>query len=126
MKNEIIKIFYIFFGSISLLLGIIGIFLPLLPTTPFILLASWCFFKSSPRLHKWIRQQPHIGKALLDWETDRSISKNSKLLSISMIIISIIIIWLKVRFFLVRLSVSLLMLLISIYIYSRKTHTSQK
>ena len=68
-------------GWISLILGIIGIFLPLLPTTPFVLLAACCFSKSSPRLHSWLINQPRLGPMIQNWEQQGSISQNAKVTS---------------------------------------------
>ena len=65
-------------GWISLILGIIGIFLPLLPTTPFVLLSAYCFSKSSPRLHHWLIHQPRLGPMIQNWEQQGSISHNAK------------------------------------------------
>jgi uncharacterized membrane protein YbaN (DUF454 family) len=61
-------------GLIALCLGILGIFLPLLPTTPFILLASACFVKSSPRLHQWLLSHRIFGPMIENWQTHRAIS----------------------------------------------------
>ncbi len=55
-------------GGLCLLLGAIGVFLPLLPTTPFVLLAAACFARSSPRLHHWLLQHRLFGPMLQDWE----------------------------------------------------------
>lgn len=60
--------FFIALGGISIVLGVIGIFLPLLPTTPFLLLSAYCFSKSSPRLHKWLLSNPYLGPIINDWE----------------------------------------------------------
>ena len=55
-------------GLASVVLAGLGVFLPLLPTTPFLLLAAWCFSRSSERLHGWLRRQRTFGPILADWE----------------------------------------------------------
>ncbi|GJL63536.1 MAG: hypothetical protein NPIRA04_21900 [Nitrospirales bacterium] len=65
-------------GWISLALGFIGIFLPILPTTPFIILAAYCFSKSSPQLHHCLIHQPTLGPMIQNWEQHGSISKRAK------------------------------------------------
>ena len=66
-------------GGASLALGVIGIFLPLLPTTPFLLLAAYCFQKSSPRLHNWLVSHPTFGPAIEDWQQHGAISRTAKI-----------------------------------------------
>ncbi len=73
-------------GWVSLALGIIGIFLPLLPTTPFVLLSAYCFSKSSPRLHSWLINQPRLGPMIQNWEQQGSISQNAKVTSTVLIV----------------------------------------
>ncbi len=68
-------------GWVSLTLGIIGIFLPLLPTTPFVLLSAYCFSKSSARLHSWLINQPRLGPMIQNWEQQGSISHSAKVTS---------------------------------------------
>ncbi len=82
--------FFLILGFISVGLGIAGAFLPLLPATPFFLLASWCFVRSSERAHAWLHRQPLIGKALDDWERTHSISKKNKSIAVGTILISAI------------------------------------
>lgn len=66
------------FGAIALGLGVIGIVLPVLPTTPFVLLAAFCFGKGSPRLRAWIEQHPRFGPAIADWEQHGAVPKRAK------------------------------------------------
>ncbi|AOF87580.1 hypothetical protein BSY239_3906 [Hydrogenophaga sp. RAC07] len=65
-------------GSVSLALGLIGVVLPGLPTTPFILLAAACYAKASPRLHGWLLNHRFLGPMVRDWETHRSLTRRSK------------------------------------------------
>ena len=66
-------------GWFFLVLGIIGIPLPLLPTTPFLLLSAFFFSRSSPRLHAWLRTHPVLGKTIRDWEEHKRISLRAKI-----------------------------------------------
>ena len=64
--SQTVRIIYISLGSIAVILGSIGVVVPGLPTTPFVLLASWCFYKSSPRLRNWLLQS-FLGKYIKDY-----------------------------------------------------------
>lgn len=65
-------------GLVFVGLGTLGVFLPLLPTTPFLLLAAACFGRSSPRLHGWLIGSPLLGPLLLDWERHGAIALRAK------------------------------------------------
>jgi uncharacterized membrane protein YbaN (DUF454 family) len=69
---------YLICGLCSLALGLLGIPLPILPTVPFILLAAFCFARSSERLHVWLMTHPWFSEALADWEKKRAIRKGLK------------------------------------------------
>ncbi|MGH8855558.1 MAG: YbaN family protein [Telluria sp.] len=73
------KLFYNMAGALAVLLGILGIFLPLLPTTPFLLLASWCFARGSERLHGWLLSHRVFGEYLRNFEAGRGITLNAKI-----------------------------------------------
>ncbi|WP_455208593.1 YbaN family protein [Kaarinaea lacus] len=80
------RLVYIGTGILSLILGFIGIFLPVLPTTPFILLSGFCFGKSSPRLYLWLVNNKFFGPIILEWQHHRSMPRNVKKRAIFLII----------------------------------------
>lgn len=68
-------------GVISLVLAVAGLVLPLLPTTPFLLLAAAAFARSSPRLHDWLLAHPLFGQVIRDWREAGAISRRAKRLA---------------------------------------------
>jgi uncharacterized membrane protein YbaN (DUF454 family) len=70
-------------------LAVAGTFLPLLPTTPFLLLATYFFAKSSPRVHRWLLNSRWFGPLIQDWEERRAISLRTKFKAIVIVIVSI-------------------------------------
>ncbi len=72
------RILYLMLGWFSLITGIIGIFLPLLPTTPLVLLAAWCFSKSSNRFHTWLLEHKFFGPIVRDWQSSDGIPKHAR------------------------------------------------
>lgn len=81
-------------GSVSLVLGLIGVVLPGLPTTPFVLLAAACYAQASPRLHAWLLNHRLTGPMLRDWEANRSLTRRTKLVAVvSMLVMVSFSIW---------------------------------
>ena len=72
-------------GSVSLVLGVAGIFLPLLPTTPFLLLAAAMFFRSSPRAYRWLLGHRYLGPYIRSFREDRSIPLRAKIVALSLL-----------------------------------------
>lgn len=88
-NNPLINFLLILAGSISVLLGIIGIFVPILPTTPFLLLAAACYIRSSDKFYSWLINNRWLGKYIQDYREKRGMKLSSKVLSISMLSVSI-------------------------------------
>lgn len=65
-------------GLVCVGLGLVGAFVPVLPTTPFLLLASWAFMRSEPRLHGWLLALPGCGPLVREWEERRTVSRGAK------------------------------------------------
>ena len=87
--GKMVKPLYLAAGWLCLGLGFLGIFLPLLPTTPFALLAAFCFSRSSTRLHQWLLAQKTFGPIIRDWHQHGVIQTRIKWVSIVMILIMI-------------------------------------
>lgn len=79
------KLIYLSIGSLSLVLGIIGIFLPVLPTTPFLLLAAALFFRSSPRAYEWLLNHRYLGSYVRSFREDKAIPLRAKVIALSLL-----------------------------------------
>ncbi len=74
---------YLLLGLAALGFGLAGVVLPLLPTTPFLLLAAFAFARSSPRLHDWLLTHPRLGGPIADWRAGGRIRPRVKLLALA-------------------------------------------
>lgn len=86
MVKQTSQLVLILLGWLSLILGFVGIFLPLLPTTPFVLLAAFFFSKGSTKIHNWLLANKLFGPIVRDWESSGVIRLKAKILSTAMII----------------------------------------
>ncbi len=86
MRPRLVRLLYWIAGVTALLLGAIGVVLPLLPTTPFVILAAFCFSRSSERLHRWLLNQRLFGPMIRDWEAYGVIPLRIKCLSTTLML----------------------------------------
>lgn len=80
-------------GALVFVLGIVGIFVPLLPTTPFILLAAFCFSRGCARCEAWLISHPRWGPMVLDWRERRAVPLRAKQLATVMMTIGCAVAW---------------------------------
>ena len=113
-------------GSLSLFLGVTGIFLPILPTTPFLLLSAACFIRSSDRLYRWLIGHRYLGNYIRFYMDYRAITLKSKVVSLAGLWIVIL---LSAFLFVDKLWIRLLLLFIaiavSIHVLKMKTVTKE-
>lgn len=83
------KYLLIILGSICMALGVIGIFLPLLPTTPFLLLSAALYVRSSDKLYQWLIHQKYLGEYIRNFREHKAIPLRAKIISITMVWITL-------------------------------------
>ena len=77
-----LRYFWLSLGFASVGLAVIGIVLPLLPTTPFLLMAAFCFSRSSQRFHDWLLDHPRLGPGIRTWRAHGAIGRRAKFAAI--------------------------------------------
>ena len=113
-NNKLLRIILLIAGTLSVGLGILGIFLPLLPTTPFLLLAAICYARSSQRFYDWLMTNRWFGSYIRNYRERRGISLKIKILAIFTLWITIMIsalfvvniLWVRIVLFLIAAAVS--------------------
>jgi uncharacterized membrane protein YbaN (DUF454 family) len=111
-----------FVGAVSLVLGVAGIFLPVLPTTPFVLLTAACWARASPRFHGWLLAHPRFGPLIDNWERHHSLPRKAKITALCVIALSA-----TVSLYLVRhkpwlqLTVGAVLAIVALWLWTRPT-----
>lgn len=110
-----LRYLYISAGTLCVIIGAIGAFVPLLPTTPLLLLAAWLYVRSSDRLYNWLLNQKILGSYIRDFMEEKSIPKRAKIIALTMMWASMLFcihfiaeqIWLKFILAIVTIAASL-------------------
>lgn len=120
-KNKALKALLIFVGWLSVVLGVIGIFLPIMPTTPFLLLAAACFVRTSPKFYQWLVGHPRLGKYLVYYLEGKGIPLKAKIYTIALIAISMSVTSYIVPVTAVKILLPLIGVLVALYIVRQPT-----
>lgn len=122
VTNPVLRLLLLLVGFLSIALGVLGIFLPVLPTTPFLLLAAACFIRTSPKFYDWLVGHPKLGKYVVYYLDGKGIPKKAKIYTLivlwfTMITTAFIIVDSQI----VRVVLPSIGLLVSIYIIRQPT-----
>lgn len=120
-RNPAIRYVLLAVGWLSVVLGVIGIFLPVLPTTPFLLLAAACFMRSSKRFYLWLINHRRLGPWIVDYLEGQGIPLKGKVYAISLMWLSIGLSCYMVPLFWARAFMLTSAVLVSLYILTQKT-----
>ena len=121
------KKFLIVLGFLSLILGIIGIVIPLLPTTPFLLLAAACFLKGSDRLYQWLMNHRLFGDYIRNFREHKAIPLRTKIFAISLLWITILFsIFFVVRLIYLRVLLAAIAIAVTAHILQFRTLKSEE
>jgi hypothetical protein len=110
-SNQIFRVILIIAGTIFLGFGIIGIFLPILPTTPFLLLAAACYARSSKKFYNWLMNNKFFGKYIKNYREGRGVPLIFKIFTISLLWLTILT---SIYFFINNLWVEIILIIIAI------------
>jgi uncharacterized protein len=119
------RIFFLFVGSISLALGVIGIFLPLLPTTPLLLLAVACYLRSSEKLYDWLINHKYLGPFINNWRQGKGIPFKIKVTSIVFLWISMMFSVIFIHYIILKMIFFIIPLFFTWFILKQKTLPQQ-
>jgi len=128
-SNQLLKWIFISAGTIFLGLGILGVFLPILPTTPFLLLAAACYARSSKRIYDWLINNKWFGSYIKNYQEGKGIPLKVKILTISILWITILfsvfiilqIFWVKILLIIIAFGVTIHILTIETYKQKKKS-----
>ena len=116
------RYFLLFIGYLCVGLGVLGIFLPILPTTPFLLLASYLFYHTSPKAQAWLLDNKYLGSYIKDFQVYKAIPLRVKIYSISMLWVTILLsAFVFLDLWWLRLLLILIAIGVTIHILSFKT-----
>jgi len=120
--RPVIKIILIAFGWLNVVIGAIGIIVPGLPTTIFLIIALWSFSQSSDRFHKWLYNHRLLGSPVREWTQHGTIPRKAKVLAIFAMSVSLVFILYSTEHWVWPSLASLLMVCVAIYILTRPSY----
>lgn len=112
------RLLWISLGSISLVIGAIGIIVPILPTTPLIILAAFCFGKGSPALHHWLITNRYFGHYIKDYQDGKGVPLRIKFSAVILVWTSVLFSLLVIPLIAVKIFMGALAIFLTIFIFT--------
>lgn len=122
MKKKLLFIL----GFLSLILGVVGVVLPILPTTPFLLLSAYCFSRSSEKFHKFILENKVFGQYIRDYNEKKGITLKNKIIALSVLTIGISYSFYKVPNIYMRIMLIVVFIGVTVHIVKLRTLKKEK
>ena len=110
------RIFLLSLGWLCVGLAFLGIFVPGIPTTPFLIVALWAFAKSSKKFHTWLINHKRFGPILRNWESHKVVPKNAKIIMVIMQISAVVIIQYTLNNVFITISLAVLLIFVAWYV----------
>jgi len=122
MKDFVKKGILVVSGTFFIVLGVIGIFIPLLPTTPFLLLSAACYIRGSKKFYNWLIKNKWFGEYIKNYQAGKGVPLNVKIISLIILWITIIFSTIViVSYFLIRIILIIIAIGVTIHIMAIKT-----
>jgi len=127
VSSKTMKRILVVIGFIALAIGVIGIFIPLVPTTPFLLLSAGCFFRGSDRIYRWLMNHQYLGEYIRNFREHQSIPLSTKIISVSLLWVTILFsIIFIVKLLFLRIFLVLIAITVTIHILHYKTYKKEE
>lgn len=118
-RSRSARLGYAALGVLCVGLGIIGVIVPGMPTTVFLIVALWAFSRSSEKLHHWLYDHPRFGRALRNWQLHRIIPRRAKIAATATMALSLVILWLTTQNGWLELGVGVTLVAVALWLVTR-------
>lgn len=121
---RLLRPLWLVLAYLCLALGLVGIAIPGLPTTPFVLVAAFAADRGSPRLHAWLLRHRVFGPMIRDWRDQRAVSRRAKLLAVGVMMLSAVIMFTMVRPLVIPVGTTAIMASVAVWLWRRPEPTA--